>query len=223
MLFDLNLSAIEQRVLGCLVEKQHTVPDTYPLTMNALLLACNQTSNREPVLTLHEQEVELALESLRARNLARRGMYPGSRAPKHRHILDDALELGVPEQAVLAVMLLRGPQTLAELKTRTERYCNFPDLGAVDAVIDRLIAREQPLATRVSRGPGQKEDRVTHRLGLRDETPRDRDRDQPEVTPIASGSQSRVELLELRVAALEQQVETLRSELGLDDPKEDHD
>ncbi|MGB2756751.1 MAG: YceH family protein [Acidimicrobiia bacterium] len=217
MLHDLNLNALEQRVLGCLIEKQHTVPDTYPLTMNSLLLACNQSSNRDPLMQLSEPEVEHALESLRTRNFARRGMYSGSRVAKHRHILDESLELDVREQAVLAVLLLRGPQTLAEIKTRTERYCSFSDLAAVDQVVEALIGKEQPLVQRVPRSTGQKEDRVTHLLGEHETKSNQRTHEDTTVSPIAAGSASRIEMLELRVASLEQALEQLQHALGIDE------
>lgn len=216
MLHDLNLSAVEQRVLGCLIEKQHTVPDSYPLTMNALLLACNQSSNRDPIMEVEESEAEHALESLRTRDFARRGMYSGSRVPKHRHVVDESLELNGPEQAVLAVLLLRGPQTLAELKTRTERYCSFDGLDAVDAVVTSLAEKEQPLARRVPRVPGQKEDRVTHLLGERSESRVSGRESGHEVTPIGAGSASRIEMLELRVTSLERALGDLQRTLGLE-------
>jgi uncharacterized protein YceH (UPF0502 family) len=158
-----DLTAAEIRVLGCLLEKQRTTPEAYPLSLNALRLACNQSTNRDPVVDFDEATIRDALHRLSRRRWARLASGPGSRAPKYRHLLDEALGLPQDEVAVLTVMMLRGPQTPGELKQRTERLHPLADLGAVHASLDRLIGRE--LAARLERRPGQKEERYAQLLG----------------------------------------------------------
>ena len=155
----------EARVLGCLVEKEHTTPDQYPLTMNALLLACNQSSNRTPVVAYDQATVEVALAMLRERGLARVLLSPGNRATKYRHVVDERWGMTAGEVAVLAVLFLRGPQTVNELRTRTERYHGLDELGGVDGVLDRLATRyDEPYVRRLDRHPGQREERWAHLL-----------------------------------------------------------
>jgi uncharacterized protein YceH (UPF0502 family) len=165
------LTAEEQRVLGCLIEKGATTPETYPLTMNALITACNQTSNRDPVVSYREGAVTAALTSLRERKLIRI-VYPAhARVTKYRHVLDEVWALSPQELAVLAVLLLRGGQTQNELVARTERYGDpgcFDDLGGVPGVLDRMARRPEPLARMVERRAGQREDRYIHLLGTTD-------------------------------------------------------
>jgi len=158
-----DLSAPEIRVLGCLLEKQRTTPDTYPLSLNALRLACNQSTNRDPVTEYDEATIRDALHRLSRRRWARLASGAGSRAPKYRHLLDEALGLPEDELAVLCVLMLRGPQTPGELKQRTERLHPLADLGAVLEALERLIGRE--LAVRLQRRPGQKEERYEQLLG----------------------------------------------------------
>src|SRR5690349_11803270 len=152
----------ELRVLGCLLEKQRTTPDAYPLSLNALRLACNQSTNRDPVVDYDEQTIRDGLHRLGRRRYTRLASGHGSRAAKYRHLLDEALGLDREEQALLTVLMLRGPQTPGELKSRTERLQPFADLGALQTALDRLIVRE--LAVRLERRPGQKEERYSHRL-----------------------------------------------------------
>jgi uncharacterized protein YceH (UPF0502 family) len=160
-----ELSAEEQRVLGCLIEKEATTPDQYPLTMNSLLLACNQSTNRDPVVLYNQATVTDALDSLREKQLTR-VVYPAhARATKYRHALGEVLAITEQELAVLAVLMLRGPQTAAALKARTARYASFDDLGGLEGVIDRLAARPEPLVVRLGRQPGQREERFAHLLG----------------------------------------------------------
>ncbi|HEX6697570.1 MAG TPA: YceH family protein [Solirubrobacteraceae bacterium] len=159
----MDLSAPEIRVLGCLLEKQRTTPDAYPLSLNALRLACNQATNRDPVTEYDEAIIRDALHRLSRRRWARLASGAGSRAPKYRHLLDEALGLPEDELAVLCVLMLRGPQTPGELKQRTERLHPLADLPAVLDALERLIGRE--LATRLARRPGQKEERYAHLLG----------------------------------------------------------
>jgi uncharacterized protein len=155
--------AVEIRVLGCLLEKQRTTPDAYPLSLNALRLACNQSTNRHPVVDYDEPTIRDALGRLHRRGWTRLASGAGSRAAKYRHLLDEAIGLGRDEQAVLCVLMLRGPQTPGELKQRTERLHPLADLSAVLDALERLIGRE--LAERLPRRPGQKEERYTHLLG----------------------------------------------------------
>ena len=157
-----DLSAPEIRVLGCLLEKQRTTPDAYPLSLNALRLACNQSTNRDPVTDYDEAVIRDALHRLSRRRWARLASGAGSRAPKYRHLLDEALGLPEDELAVLCVLMLRGAQTPGELKQRTERLHPLADLSAVLGALERLIGRE--LAERLPRRPGQKEERYAHLL-----------------------------------------------------------
>jgi uncharacterized protein YceH (UPF0502 family) len=156
------LDPVQIRVLGCLLEKQQTTPDGYPLTLNSLRLACNQTTSRDPVVEYDEATVREAAQRLGQRGWARLTSYHGSRTSKYRHLLDEALGLSGDERALLCVLMLRGPQTLGELKQRTEKLHRFEDLSSVEAALDRLTARE--LGRMLERKPGQKEARYAHLL-----------------------------------------------------------
>src|SRR4051794_9798309 len=144
-----DLTAEELRVLGCLMEKEAATPEYYPLTLNALVTACNQTSNRDPVVAYEPDTVIEVLDALRARKLARIVHSPSGRAPKYKHVLEEALGLNRPRQAVLTVMMLRGPQTLNELRTRTERLHPFDSTAEVEALLDRMREEDQPLIVRM--------------------------------------------------------------------------
>jgi uncharacterized protein YceH (UPF0502 family) len=206
-----DLSQVEIRVLGSLLEKQRTTPDAYPLTLNALRLACNQSTNREPVVDYDEDAIREALDRLRRRGYTRLTSGHGSRAPKFRHLLEDALGTGRDELALLGVLMLRGAQTPGELKQRSERLHDFTDLDAVHATLDRLI--ERGLAVRVERRPGQKEERYAQQLGEGEEAitaEAGAPGGEPAPTPAPAppharegGLAERVERLEARVAALE--------------------
>jgi uncharacterized protein len=163
---ELELDPIEQRVLGSLLEKQRTVPDTYPMTLNGVRTACNQTAGRDPVMALDEHEVQSALDRVRAKGLTR-VVHPshGARQPKHRQVLDEVLGLSDAERAVLTVLLLRGPQTPGELRSRTERLHPFAGLEEVEAALAALAGRPEPFARELDRQPGQKERRWVHLLG----------------------------------------------------------
>ncbi len=150
------------RVLGCLLEKQQTTPDAYPLTLNSLRLACNQSTSRDPVVDYDEATVRDAAQRLGQRGWARLASYHGSRSTKYRQLFDEALGLSPDERALLCVLMLRGPQTLGELKQRSEKLHTFMDLAAVEDTLDRLTARE--LGRWLERRPGQKEARYTHLL-----------------------------------------------------------
>jgi len=158
-----RIEPAELRVLGCLIEKQRTTPDQYPLTLNALRLACNQATNREPVADYDESTVRAAAQRLGQIGWARLATGPGSRVAKYRHLFDEALDLLPSESAVLAVLMLRGPQTAAELKTRAERLHHFSGNDEVEATLRRLDERE--LVHLLGKRPGQREERWTHLLG----------------------------------------------------------
>lgn len=159
-----DLSPQEVRVLGCLIEKEATVPDTYPLTLNALRTACNQSTSRDPVVAYGDAEIELALASLRTRGLTRTVHSTSNRATKYRHVVPDAFGLDPAETAVLSVLMLRGAQTVGELKARTERQHRFASSDEVGGVLAGLAAREQPLVRELPRQPGHKDTRWVHLL-----------------------------------------------------------
>jgi len=195
--------AVEIRVLGSLLEKQRTTPDAYPLSLNALRLACNQSTNRDPVVDYDEPTIRDALARLRRRGWTRLASGAGSRAAKYRHLLDEAIGLGRDEQAVLCVLMLRGPQTPGELKGRTERMHPFADLAAIEDVLHRLADRG--LVARLTRRPGQKEDRFAQRLG----GDADPEAAEASVTPAPAGDDD----LAARVQRLERAVDELRAEV----------
>jgi len=200
----MDLDAVEIRVLGCLIEKQRTTPDVYPLSLNALRLACNQSTNRDPVVDYDEAAIRVALERLSRRGWARLASGPGSRAVKYRHLFDEELGLGGAEVALMAVLMLRGPQTPGELKTRAERMHPFESLDAVHETLVELTGRE--LVARLPRRPGQKEERYAQLLGG-DPSPAE----SPHVE--AGPALDRVAALEQRVARLEDELAALRQAL----------
>ena len=162
----MNFTPVQSRIVGCLIEKEMATPDNYPLTMNALLAACNQTSNRNPVTKLEEPTVSNALENLRAMNVVRIVYSRSNRADKYRHVLDEMLALEPEHLALLAVLMLRGPQTASELRMRTERLHPFADQEEVDDALRQLAGRNEPLVAKLERRPGQKESRWAHLLGV---------------------------------------------------------
>ncbi len=159
---DFLLTEVEARVLGCLMEKQRTTPDQYPLTLNALATACNQKSSRNPVMHLDPGEVGHVVNQLRDRNLIHASF--AGRTERYDHKMIGALHLGRQEQAVLCVLMLRGPQTTGELRTNTGRMADFPDLETVADTIHGLAARDQPLVVELPRLPGKREERFMHLL-----------------------------------------------------------
>ncbi len=158
------LSDIEVRVLGSLVEKEITTPDYYPLSLNALTAACSQSSNRSPVVQYDEQSVARAADDLREKKLVHQVDRSESRVTRYRHVLYEALDLGRPAIAVMCVLMLRGPQTVGEIRTRTNRLYDFSGLEEVETTLNSLIARESPLVVRLPRQSGQKEVRYAHLL-----------------------------------------------------------
>jgi uncharacterized protein len=198
-----DADAVELRVLGCLIEKQRTTADQYPLSLNALRLASNQATNRDPVVEYDEGTIRSALDRLGRRGWTRLASGPSSRVAKFRHLLDEALGLTPSQLALLAVLMLRGPQTLGELRTRSERLCSFPSTADVESGLAALAERE--LVVRLPRRPGEREERWAQLLGA----------EAPEEAP-AAGPLPAVSApdLEERVAQLERDVADLRGRLG---------
>jgi uncharacterized protein len=201
------LSQIEARILGALVEKQLTTPEYYPLTLNALIAACNQKTNREPVVSYDEETVTRALDHLRDKNLVYVFYGSTSRVVKYKHMLPSVYELDAPEVAIVAVLMLRGPQTIGELRERTARLYEFSGLGEVNETLDKLAKRDEALVVKLGRQAGQKEARFAHLLC--GET----DLQVSSEAATAKTSQpagSRIEKLEEEVAALRSEVEDLK-------------
>jgi uncharacterized protein YceH (UPF0502 family) len=205
------LHETEVRVLGSLIEKDITTPDYYPLSLNALVNACNQKNNRDPVMTLDEVAVRTALSGLQEKRLAGPAGGADSRVPKYEHRTQEVFNLTRGETAVLCVLLLRGPQTPGELRARTERMHRFETLDEVQSVLQRLMQREEPLVKVLARQPGTKESRYVHLLA--GDVP-----DQevgvvraPSHTPAGS---DRVTRLEEQVSALQSEVEHLKQQLA---------
>ncbi len=226
---------VEIRVLGCLIEKQRTTPDQYPLTLNSLRLACNQSTNREPVVDYDEADIRKALGELGRRRWIRGASGHTSRSPKYRHLLDTELSLSEDQISVLAVLMLRGEQTPGQLKQRTERMFGFHDLDALQTTLDALAGRE--LVERLPRRPGQKEDRYRQLLGgesLEDEPeagpvtagvvpdePEAASSSEPLPVPVDTPESERIEGLERQIGDLSRElaglravVEDLREQLG---------
>ena len=220
--------AVEIRVLGCLIEKQRTTPDVYPLTLNALRLACNQSTNREPVVDYDDAVIRAAIDRLVQRRWATLASWANRRTMKYRHTLDRALGLNAEEIALAGILMLRGPQTPGELRARSERLHRFGDADELQAALDRLMKRE--LVRRLDRRPGQREERYEQLLGA---APLDEDPAEPaapvaatppaarasEPAPSPSASPGhdlagRVERLERELAELRADVSRLRRELG---------
>ena len=202
---ELDLTQTEARVLGCLVEKDLATPEYYPLTLNALTNACNQKSNRDPIMQMAETDVVRALDNLRRKQLAHQSA-EGVRAAKYCHNLEGLLRLDPEEQAILAELLLRGPQTVGELRTRAERMCSVGDLQAVEELLQHLADREAPLVMRLPRQPGRKEHRYAHLLA-----------GEPEIgqaaPPTPEAARIQVQAEDDRLARLASEVADLRNEL----------
>jgi uncharacterized protein YceH (UPF0502 family) len=204
---DLLLHPVEVRVLGALLEKEITTPEYYPLSLNALVNACNQKSNRDPAVTFEEPTVEQALQSLRDKGLLLSISGAGSRVQKYGHRISEKLNLGRPELAILCELMLRGPQTLGELRSRAERMHPFDDLEQVQSVIDRL----PELITKLERRPGEKESRYAHLLS-----------GTPAVTAVAEtqpeapapARTDRLAVLEAELNLLKSEVEELRQQFS---------
>jgi uncharacterized protein YceH (UPF0502 family) len=192
----MDADAVEIRVLGCLIEKQRTTPDAYPLSLNSLRLACNQATNRDPVVAYEEREIKAALDRMANRGWTRFASGASSRALKYRHLLDEALQLSGPELSLLGVLMLRGSQTVGELKQRSERLHRFESIAEVAQTLDGLAQRE--LVERLERRPGQKEERWRQLLGA--------DSSEEAVQPVTQEPQPRGDD---QVAAIEERLERL--------------
>jgi uncharacterized protein YceH (UPF0502 family) len=205
------LNEQEVRVVGSLVEKQVTTPDNYPLTLNALVHACNQISNRDPVVQFDEQAVADAVDSLRGKNLVYIFYGADSRVPKYKHMAREVFSLSPQELAAMCVLMLRGPQTVGEIRGRTGRLYDFASLSEVEATLEGLARRDEPLVAKLPRQTGRKEARYAHLLSGRPEVEETGDEQTAHVavrtnTPRANEGE--------RVARLESEVETLRGELA---------
>lgn len=226
----LQLTEVEARVVGSMVEKAFLTPDIYPMTTNALVSACNQKTNRDPVVSFDAVTVDATLLELRQRNIVRRVHTQGSRSTKHRHALDEVHELDEGELALISVLLLRGPQTIGELRLRTERQHPFDSLEQVEACLEALAARPSALVRQLARQPGQKEARWLHLLSGDEEpvtapaevapaatatadAPMQAAPTPAAPTPVAVASSDQD--LIARVSELESEVETLRTQLHL--------
>jgi uncharacterized protein YceH (UPF0502 family) len=205
-----DLDATEVRVIGALIEKALTTPDNYPLSLNALTSACNQSSNRDPVMSLEESAVSQAIDTLRRRGLVRSIQPIGSRVSKYQHLLTEIGELSREELAVLGVLMLRGQQTQAEVRTRASRL-NGDDSNGLDAALEALVAREpQPLVSRLARRPGRKEVRFAHLLsGEVAETVSD-----APVAAAGTAASDRMAVLEELVLELRNEISDLRAQLA---------
>lgn len=205
-----TLNDIEVRILGCLIEKELTTPEYYPLSLNALTNACNQKSNREPVLNLAEEDVVRALDALRFKQYIVVSADSG-RVPKYRHLLAEKMGLLPMELAIMCELLVRGPQTVGELRTRSERMQPFQDLAVVEEVLRELMEREQPLVTRLTRQPGRKEPRYAHLLAGEPETSSEGHSAPPEASRLrVMADNERLSKLEQEIAALRTEVADLR-------------
>jgi uncharacterized protein YceH (UPF0502 family) len=208
-----ELDPVEGRIVGSLIEKQLSTPQQYPLSLNSLTLACNQTSNREPIVTFTEQEVQGGLDTLKGKGLLRFVLPSHGRSVvRYRHVLDEQLALDARQLALLAVLLLRGPQTTGELRTRTERMADFDGVSAVESDLEGLARWDDPLVARLPRRPGQKEERWTQLLTPREAEPA------PTVTaPVArraGSNEAAIEELRAAVEALQSEVAEIRTHLN---------
>ena len=211
----IELTALEARIIGCLIEKEVTTPDQYPLSLNSLTLACNQKSNRDPVLDLQDTEVQRAVDSLMKKYLVSdRSAGYGGRVTKYKHRFCNtefgSLKFSGQELGIICVLMLRGPQTPGELRSRTNRLCEFADAAEVESVIERLGSREDgPFVARLQRAPGAREARYAHLFsGTVDSM------DAATATLPAPPAAQIPDALEVRLRLLEEQVDALRAELG---------
>lgn len=204
------LNEIEVRVVGSLIEKQLTTPEYYPLTLNSLMHACNQISNRDPVVAFDEKTVAQALESLREKNLAYVFYGADSRVPKYKHVVPEIFHLSQPEVAVMCVLMLRGPQTIGELRGRTGRMYEFKDLEEVESTLEKLVTREdEPLVAKLARQPGKKDSRYTHLLAG-EVAMEELHVHAPRVEPVVMEVRAENE----KISRLEAEVQQLRGEVG---------
>ncbi|MBN0987841.1 YceH family protein [Amphritea pacifica] len=214
---DMDLSLLQTRVIGCLIEKEKTTPDQYPLTLNSLTSACNQKSNRDPVMELSDTDVQEVLDELNRKHLIREESSFGSRVPKYKHRFCNTefseLKLSEQELAIVCTLFLRGPQTPGELRSRTNRLCSFSDVRETEAVLQKMSEREEyPLVVRMPREPGKRESRYAHLFSGEVEAA-----DPSDYVPTASSprvSSETIEALEARIAELEHTVAALQLKLA---------
>lgn len=210
---DRVLTATEIRVLGCLIEKEMTTPDYYPLTLNGLTNACNQKSNRDPVLSLDEIDVVKALDKLRFKGMVLQASGEGSRVPKYRHSLAEKMYFEPEQLAILCELFVRGPQTLGELRNRCERMYPFADLSAVEEVLTELNNTEGPLVVKLPRQPGRKEQRYAHLFSGPPEILKSTNEPPPETARLKVAEEDeRLRRLEQELAALRAEFETFRKQ-----------
>src|SRR5215831_16044735 len=207
----MHLSPVEVRILGALVEKEATTPDNYPLSLNALTNACNQTSNRDPVMDLDETAVRNAVNSLRQQSLVRAVQHSGSRVMKFQHLMNERLNLDAPALGVMCVLMLRGPQTSGEIRGRTSRLAEFGSVADVETVLASLSAAG--LVVQLDRRPGQKEARYVHLLSGAPPAAAADDAVSPGEPIPAERSEDRISSLEIAVADLRGEVADLRAKL----------
>jgi uncharacterized protein YceH (UPF0502 family) len=207
------LTEVEARVVGSLVEKQLTTPEYYPLTLNALTAACNQKSNRDPVMSLGETELMAAVDSLRDKNLVYLFYGSGSRTVKYKHMLPSVYDLDAAGVAIVAVLLLRGPQTIGELRERTGRLHEFAGLGEVQEALDSLMRRDEPLIAQLERQAGQKEARYAHLLSGEIDQSKFAHAS-PRTAASTSSGDGRVEKLEAELEALREELASFRAEFS---------
>jgi len=213
MPFELN--ALETRILGCLLEKERLTPEIYPLSLNGLSTACNQSTNREPVTSYDEKTIEEGLVTLREKRLAIIISGAGLRVPKYRHNLPEHCSLDAPQTALICVLLLRGPQTVGELRLRTERMYAFPSLEAVEQTLQTLAAEDQGLVSLLLQRPGQKERRYAQLLSSASSaTESSPESFVHEATPAVRPLIERVAALEAETAGLKAELQSLREELA---------
>ena len=211
---NMNLTLNETRVIACLIEKEITTPDQYPLSLNALTNACNQKSNREPVLDLKEAVVQETVDGLIKKFLVSRASGYGSRVTKYQHRFCNTefgeLKLSKQAVAIICELFLRGPQTPGELRTHGDRLCKFADVGEVEAELEKLMAREEPLVVRLPREPGKRESRYAHLFSGEPQVP-----EHAPATPIrrASPDKDRIDELEQQVLELRQELDELRQKV----------
>ena len=213
---ELNLTPVEARVLGSLIEKSLTTPEYYPLTLNSLVAACNQKSNRDPAMQIDDKSVIRALDALRDKKLAWSVALAGSRAPKYRHSAPDVLNLTPIQLAVLCELMLRGPQTLAELRIRAARMAPVTDTTEVESVLQSFADWPTgPLACRLPRQPGQREERYMHRLSGEEPVTAAETEPHPEAARlVVMAENERIAALDARIAVLETELTQLRTRMS---------
>jgi len=208
------ITHVEARVLGSMIEKDVTTPEYYPLSLNSLTNACNQKSNRDPIMDIDEESVVLALDRLRQRQLVYETRMAGSRVTKYGHRVREAFDFSAQEIAVMCVLLLRGTQTLGEIRARTERLCSFKDLAEVEATLTRLMERENgPFVVKLPRRFGYKECRYAHLFCGDVEVEEDRPVE-PAIISVRAGDE-RIATLERKVEALRAELDELKKKLGM--------